>query len=387
MHTNFRLLLPALVCSVFFAQGAQGAVTATDGKALKEQQKRQAQSEALLKAGDIHKPLLPHTTGARTLIDSGGLKYFINTNITFNTTSSGSGAASEASYTHAVQADTLNGGFAAATLNDQFDGFGALCLSLNHSISNCATGNANFVFYNKLGAATLDATCSNRQVVFPIMSGGSLPAGLQVQRKVFVPSNDTFLRWLNSFTNTSGASISVTAVIANNLGSDSATKITASSSGALSPLGNANLGTTWVASFQNFSGTTSPDVRTGTVLQQAGAPVQLTGLNFVDLDDNPFWGYTFTVPAGQTVTIANFTTGQPTRALAASKAAELAGASNANQWNCMTANDKANVKNFLAAPVVVAEAIPVPTLRGVGLAAFFLMLAGLGVYFSRRRGR
>jgi len=46
------------------------------------------------------------STGAISLIDAGGLKYFINTDVTFTTSSSASGAASEASYTHQIAAST-----------------------------------------------------------------------------------------------------------------------------------------------------------------------------------------------------------------------------------------------------------------------------------------
>src|SRR6202040_1416512 len=64
--------------------------------------------------GNAGKPKGSHhpggATGSQSLIDSQGLKYFINTNITFSTSSSASGAASEASYTHAVAASTSGGG-------------------------------------------------------------------------------------------------------------------------------------------------------------------------------------------------------------------------------------------------------------------------------------
>ena len=49
-------------------------------------------------------------TGSIGLIDVAGLKYFINTNITFSTSSSASGAASEASYQAPIVASTVGGG-------------------------------------------------------------------------------------------------------------------------------------------------------------------------------------------------------------------------------------------------------------------------------------
>src|SRR5664279_5592330 len=59
----------------------------------------------------------PKATGSVALIDNSGLKYFINTNITFSTTSSASGAASEASFTGPIVASTSAGGTTMSTLN------------------------------------------------------------------------------------------------------------------------------------------------------------------------------------------------------------------------------------------------------------------------------
>src|SRR5258707_13707031 len=65
-------------------------------------------------------------TGSISLIDAGGLKYFIDTNITFSTSSSASGAASEASYTVPIVASTVAGGTTMSTRSDMFDGYNAI---------------------------------------------------------------------------------------------------------------------------------------------------------------------------------------------------------------------------------------------------------------------
>ena len=327
------------------------------------------------KAGHVvkpgEKPGVPvvRATGSQGLIDASGLKFFINTNITFSTTSSASGAASEASYTHAVAATTLNGGTTSSTLNDAYDGYNTLCISLNNTVANCATGNANFVIYNKNGPAAtecLGATSKvNRQVVLPPQTTGNL----RMQRKVFVPDNDSFARWLNYFTNTGGTPLTVTAVIANNLGSDSNTKIVTSSNGNAT----AEVTDTWITSFQNYSGTTSSDVRLGHVLQSAAPLVPLAGINFVNGDDNPFWGYTFTLAPGETKIIANFAVGQPSNAASAAKAAQLAAAPlPPNALQCTTLAEQQEISNFQAA-VPIAQ---VPTLGGLGL---FVLAAGLAL--------
>ncbi len=282
-------------------------------------------------------------SGSIALIDAGGLKYFIDTNITFSTSSSASGAASEASYTHAIAASTVAGGTTTSTLNDMFDGYNALCVSLTNSTGPCSTGNSNFVMYNNNGPAAFDATvpavpeCVNRQVVFSPQTIG----GLSVQRKVYVPTNDRFIRWMNFFTNTSAAPITFTMITSNNLGSDSNTIVVTTSSGdaIVTP------GDLWATSFQNFSGSASSDPRIGHVFQGSGAPTPVSNINFVNGDDRPFWSYSITLNPGQTRIIVNYATGQGTKAEAAAQAANLA-AFGANAQQCMSATELSEVTNF-----------------------------------------
>src|ERR1700726_819572 len=124
------------------------------------------------KPGRSHHP--GGATGSQSLIDSSGLKYFINTDITFSTSSSASGAASEASYTAAVAATTSPGGTMSSTLNDAFDGYEAMCVSLTGATGPCSTGSASYTMYNKNGPATTECLGStsgvNRQVVFPVQA-------------------------------------------------------------------------------------------------------------------------------------------------------------------------------------------------------------------------
>lgn len=149
-------------------------------------------------------------TGSQALVDMAGVKWFANTNITFSTSSSASAAMSEASFTHAVAASTLNGGTVNSTLNDAFDGYNSLCVSFTGGPTpgTCQTGSATFTIYNKNGAATTECpsgvTSTNRQVVFPaqVMGDSTTMGNITVSRKVFVPDNDSFARWINTFTNT-----------------------------------------------------------------------------------------------------------------------------------------------------------------------------------------
>jgi hypothetical protein len=132
-------------------------------------------------------------------------------------------------------------------------------------------------------------------------------------------------------------------VIANNLGSDSNTVITGSSSGDLT----ATTADDWVTTFQNYSGTTSSDPRLGHVLEGPGASVPLAGINFANGDDNPFWGWTFTLQPGQTVILANYGVVDQSKAASASDSARLDSLP-PTALECMTQSEVGEVANFSA---------------------------------------
>jgi hypothetical protein len=308
-------------------------------------------------------------TGDLSLIDSAGLEYFINTDVTFTTSSSASAAASDATYTAAVNATTSAGGIVSTTLNDAFDGYNALCVSLSNTLAQCNSD--NFVVYNRNGAPPTPE-CNGRQYAFPIQTAG----GINISRKVYVPANDQFARWLNIFTNTTGAPVTFAMVTSNNLGSDTDTRLVSSSNGNAT----AEITDSWVSSFQNYSGGASSDPRLGHVFQGAGAPVPLAAINFVDGDDNPWWGYSLTLAPGETRIIANFVTGQPSKAAANAKAAQLAtlppGAA-----LCLSETERQAIANFVGQQSVVE----VPTLGELGLAVLAVALTAAGLLALRRR--
>jgi hypothetical protein len=258
------------------------------------------------------------------------------------------------------------GGTVPETLNDMFDGYNTICLNIgaNHALP-CATGVAGQVFYNKNAAATLDATCANRQVNFPVQVIG----GLNVSRKVYVPTSDSFARWLNIIQNPTASPILVRVGTGNNLGSDSNTVVVATSNG-----GAPTTATMWVTTFQNYSGTTSTDPRIGHVLQGPGAiATPLSSINFVNGDDNPYWGYDITVPAGATRVIMNFVTGQPSKAAAAAKAASLTtGILPPVATACMTPLEQGGVVNFSGVGLGI---LPIPSLSLTGLLVLGAALA------------
>ncbi|HXU34294.1 MAG TPA: hypothetical protein VN851_27285 [Thermoanaerobaculia bacterium] len=311
--------------------------------------------------------------GDQALTDASGLEYFINSNITLLTTSSASGAASEASYTGPVNADTSGGGTVSTTLTDAFDGYNAICVSTTGNTGPCSTGNAGVTIYNNNGAGTLDASCGGRQVILNAQTIGSL----SVQRKILVPSNDEFARFLDIVTNNGGGTQTVTLITSNNLGSDANTTIFGSSNGNTT----AELTDSWVATDGNFVGLDATDPRLGHVLQGPGARTPLASVNFPAgaAADLPTWAYTFSLAPGETKIIMNFVTGQPTRAEARAKSAELAGLPT-NALQCLSPAETAQIVNFEARGVTA-----IPTASGFGLAALALLLAGASFFVLRRR--
>jgi uncharacterized repeat protein (TIGR01451 family) len=182
--------------------------------------------------------------------------------------------------------------------------------------------------------------CTNRQYTFPNKTIGPLT----VRRKVFVPNNDTYIRWMTFFTNTSGAPVTFNMITANNVGSDSNTVIVNSSNGDAV----AQPTDTWISSFQAYSGKTSSDVRLGHVLQGTGAPTPVSNIHFVNGDDRPYWSYSITLAPGQTKMILSFATGQPSKAVANAKAAALA-LLPASSTQCMSATELGQIVNFATA--------------------------------------
>lgn len=251
-----------------------------------------------------------------SLVDASGLEYFVDTN-TSETSSSASGAASDATYTAAVPSTTSGGGTTTTTLSDAFDGYGALLV--------------NGTYFTDNGPGMLG--CNDREISFGTQTIGDL----EVTRRAFVPDDDEFLRWLNIVKNVGSAPVDVTVSTDNNLGSDSDTEITATSSGDLIQ-DTADL---WIATGGDFA-----DPRLGHVLQGAGAPVGLAAVAGFDSND-PEWTYdTFSLPAGETAILMFTVTGQPTNAAAAEQAAAIAGLGGSMQ-DCMTNAEAAMIQNFV----------------------------------------
>lgn len=370
--------LVAVTASLLLVVSARADVSRIERQALKEQAKA-AHSSVRGRAGHLASRQAPgkpnRATGSIQLTDASGMEYFINTDITFSTSSSASGAESEASYTAAVAATTSAGGTVASTLNDAFDGYSAICASTTGATGPCATGDASYTIFNLNGPATTE--CGGRQVVYPVQTIGSLT----IQRKLFVPTNDEFSRWLEIVTNNGGAAASVNLITSNNLGSDANTVVVTTSDGDATP----EIGDSWITTFQNYSGSTSSDPRLGHVFFGPGGAIGLaTAPSFSDGDDNPFWVYTLNLAPGETQIVMHFVTAQPSKAAAAAQAAAIADLQGA-ALDCLTDDERGDVVNFsTGAPQPGPPAVPAAST--LGLLALGLLLAGSAFVVLRRRG-
>lgn len=178
-----------------------------------------------------------------------------------------------------------------------------------------------------------------------LRSIGGLICGVAGYRKVWVPSDSNYARWMNVLHNPTAAPIMMRVGTANNLGSDGDTLVVTSSNGDAT----FDVTDTWITTMQNYSGTTSPDPRLGHVLQGADAEVGLSAVRFVNNNDNVYWAWDVTVQPGEAVTLMNFTVGELSKAAAAGSAAELATLPD-SAVRCIDQASLSTIVNFAAEP-------------------------------------
>lgn len=226
-------------------------------------------------------PLAAQATTGAISITSGGFKWFINTNITFQTTSSNFGF-SEASATHPMQ--TENGQM--QTLNDAFDG------ALSWHVHAPGWNSANADGYQAPGGATVSPSPQVAGQAVTVTGNVQQLQGLNVTGQLYFPAGEPVARSILILQNPTASSITVQVTNPNNLGSDSNTKIITTSSGDnVFQLGQDN----WVISFQNFVGGTTTDP----TITLAGMK-QAVSAGYADGNDKPYQFFDVTVPPGGT---------------------------------------------------------------------------------------
>jgi hypothetical protein len=288
----------------------------------------------------------------RDLTDSQGIAWSVLMNVNVHWTSSywssssssywvplASGAMSDAQFNSSMSYTTVSGGTTFGPMNTPFYGYNGLCLRQSSSAGPCKRyGPFDYSVFHDNGLATLEET---REYAFPAQTFGNL----SVTRKVFVPSADSFARWLTSVTNNDATSQQVSLIMMTNVGTG--LSVVTSSDGDATAETSDQWVTTWHAG-------TPAVARLGHVLQGPGAsvtPAQVAfGADFgTGYSTNYiYWSYTLTVAAGETATIMNFAAPTTSRAAAATKAAALT-ALGGYALDLMTDEEKCQVVNFDAA--------------------------------------
>jgi hypothetical protein len=252
------------------------------------------------------------------LKDQNGTKYQINTEVNpLLRNSAASGAATNATYTKGVTVTVFYVGITPfgfflttfttqhqvnVPLTNAFAGFNGLVISgLNGAALQAQ------VAYNP-GAPLASEECLqgnvNRQLVFPPQSFPAL--NLTLSRKVLVPNNGSFVRWLNIITNNASTDQQVGVTLQGLLGSATNTKIGATSSGD-STVSPEDL---WFTSGQQVPNNTFNDEPTvGWVVQGSNAATRASSLG-VNSAGQAFATYIPTIPAGGTVIIMTMATVQ-----------------------------------------------------------------------------
>jgi hypothetical protein len=292
-----------------------------------------------------------------TLKDQNGTRYQINTQVVpLIRDSNASGAITDATYNKAV---TVTSYFIGLTpfgfffttytvqrqinvpLTNAFAGFNGLLITGAQGVKLPSP-----LVFNPGQPAAQDTNCmqngQSRQLIFATESGpGFNTANLQVTRKVYVPNNSDFVRWLNIVTNTGSTPQEVGITLDGLLGATNNTKIGATSSGDTT----VTAGDTWFTSGQQVpQGSHSTQPTVGFVIQGDGAtvPARSAGVNSLG---QAIVTYTPTIPAGGTVIIMTLTTVQGNFKMAKNEISNLAELPSST-LQCMTELELTQVENF-----------------------------------------
>jgi hypothetical protein len=210
-----------------------------------------------------------------------------------------------------------DGGFSGR--GDAYDG--AYKLSVN---------GANFPCLSIAAVPTLNGL---RELVL----GPKILGALEVTRRIFVPAEGGYARYLEVLNNSSANEITVPVRVNSNLGSDGNTRL------IVAPSQSNGL----------YAITTDggSDPALGHVFASGGATV--TGIQaFNAPNDNVDYNWTITVPAGGTISLMHFAIQRNTLDTTAvqAQAEALSNMTQSGMFNGLSAGDKSSIKNFLVAP-------------------------------------
>jgi hypothetical protein len=234
------------------------------------------------------------------------------------------GAIDHVAGTGAVTYTTVSGGTEVGDPGPAFDGYGYL----HWRTSPVGQWRAHWVYE----PPTLEP--GGQQYAFATESY----ARVQVGRKLFVPDDDSFARWLTTVRNGRANPQYVELRIFGWLGYGAGAAVVTSSDGdAL-----AEVTDEWVTTRDILGGS---ELKTGHVLQGAGASVAPSTVEILDGTGFAVWTYALTLDPGETASILSFAVAAPTAEETAARAREIAGLCGSS-LALMTDLEKAQVANF-----------------------------------------
>jgi hypothetical protein len=263
------------------------------------------------------------------LKDSNGTKYQVNTQVVpLSALSNASGALTNATFTKSVTVTYYYVGFSPwfgfyTTYTTQHQVNVPLRPAFGDHDVNPPTGGFNSLLITAVNGQKLaaplvfnpgqplageDCADSNgkmKELLFASQTFSNY--GLTLARKVYVPSNQEWARWLNIVTNTSSASTQVTITLLGLIGSGSATQVVTTSSGDNS----LTIGDLWFTTQQNVSNSLEPTI--GYVVQGPNPTTPVANLGISTTTTPPgkaAFSYTTTIPAGGTAIVMTFVTVQ-----------------------------------------------------------------------------
>ena len=292
------------------------------------------------------------------LKDSNGTKYNINTQVfPLSTFSNASGALANATFVKPVTVTSYYIGFTPwffflttytvqrdvnVPLTPAFDGFNGLLISgVNGQRLSLP------LVFNPGQAASEECTQEgkNRQLVFATQPFAE--QNLAVTRKVYVPNNQEWVRWLNIVTNTGPSPNQVGISLLGLIASGDNTKVVNTSTGD-SSLTKTDL---WFTTAQSVpQGVTSFMPRIGYVVQGPGAVTPVADLGLSTTTTPPgkaAFTWTPTIPPGGTVIVMTFVTVQGKSKNAKSTCENIAATPlPSNAIKCMSEQELTQVINF-----------------------------------------
>ena len=169
-----------------------------------------------------------------------------------------------------------------------------------------------------------------------IVLGPATIGGLTVSRKIYVPTDQNYARFLEIVTNPTSSTQNISLQVSSNLGSDSSTKIIATSSGdtAFAPDDN------WIVT-DDYDGGGDP-----TLLHvMAGADARMRPASASRSSDNLYYTYNLSLQPGETQIVMHFASQNQNQAAAMARAPQLMNLE-LNALGGMSGVERSEVVNF-----------------------------------------